>query len=337
MKAGIPYHPFPTIEAGPITLQTFGLCVAVGILLGGWLFVRRSRHLGIPSDQSERVVIALVVAGLIGARIAWVVTSLDQIDSPLDVIAVWEGGLQFSGGFVAAILLAPLLTRRMSGTERWHLLDSAALGLSVGLAIGRIGCYAVGEHLGGTTSFPLGITFRGGQTVEGPLEVGQTYWSLPVIEFLYVALLFALLAWIDRKGTRGAGTLAGLFCVVYAILRFSSDFLREYDRTLYGFTGAQYMMIAMFAAGVVFLRLARNRETPAEYRTRVLGGAGGAAAVAPAAGGEAPDAAGPGDNEESHDEPRDESPDESPGESGDDPPSRPRDGSPTSAVTNAES
>ena len=145
------------------------------------------------------------------------------------------------------------------------MIDGAAIGLAVGLMGGRIGCYAVGEHLGGTTSFPLGITYRGtpGDTIEGPLTVGETYWALPVLEFLYVGVILAIMLVVDRSGRRGAGTLAGIFCVGYAVCRFASDFLREYDPTVYGFTGAQYMTMVLLPVGVFFLLTATRRESPA--------------------------------------------------------------------------
>jgi phosphatidylglycerol:prolipoprotein diacylglycerol transferase len=284
VPAGIPYTPFPEIPLGPITLQTFGLCVALGVILGAWLTVRRNRRLGISVDQSERIIILLVVAGLVGARLLWVITSWDEIESPIDIIAVWNGGLQFSGGFIAALLLAPVLTRRLSSDQRWQMLDGAALGLALGLAVGRIGCYAVGEHLGGPTSFPLGINYRGGQVVEGPLEVGVTYWSTPVLEFLYVLVILAIMLWVDRKGTAGAGTIAGIFCVLYAIFRFASDFLRINDETLYGLTGAQYMTIALLVVGAWFLRTARRRESPAAYLARLEAEQASAAADATSGG-----------------------------------------------------
>ncbi len=285
--AGIPYSPFPTIPLGPLELQTFGLCVAVGVLLGGWLTARRNKRVGIGVEQTERIVLLLVVAGLVGARLLFVLTSLDEmfalegIDRWLYPIAVWNGGLQFSGGFIAALLLAPFITRGLPVAARWHLLDGAALGLSVGLAVGRIGCYAVGEHLGGPTSFFLGITYQGGVTVEGPLEVGQTYWSTPVLEFVYVAIILAIMLWVDRSGRAGAGTLAGLFSVLYAVARFGSDFLRDYDRVVYGLTGAQYMCLALLVVGAWFLWSARTRESPNAYRARLADEAAAADAAAP--------------------------------------------------------
>jgi prolipoprotein diacylglyceryltransferase len=74
---------------------------------------------------------------------------------------------------------------------------------------------------------------------------------------------------VDRSGRRGAGTLAGIFCVGYAVCRFASDFLREYDPTVYGFTGAQYMTMLLLPVGVFFLLSARRRESPAGYRARL--------------------------------------------------------------------
>jgi phosphatidylglycerol:prolipoprotein diacylglycerol transferase len=271
VPAGIPYVPFPTIEIGPLTIQVFGLCVAAGVLLGGWVTARRNARLGIPVEDTERIVIWLVIAGVIGARLLWVLTNLDLIESPIDVIAVWDGGLQFSGGFILALIVAPYLVRHLSKAQRWHMIDGAAIGLAIGLMFGRIGCYAVGEHLGGTTTFPLGITYRGtpGDTIEGPLVVGETYWALPVIEFIYVGVILLVMLWADRKGRYSAGTLAGIFCIGYAVTRFLSDFLRTYDDTVYGLTGAQYMCIVLFPVGLWFLLSATRRESPAVYQARL--------------------------------------------------------------------
>ena len=84
-----------------------------------------------------------------------------------------------------------------------------------------------------------------------------------------VAAILAVLLLLDRRGRFGAGTLAGVFCIGYAVCRFASDFLRSYDPTVYGFTGAQYMTMALLPVGLFFLLSARRRETPAAYRARL--------------------------------------------------------------------
>ena len=249
---------FPTIHLGPLTLHTFGLCVAVGVLLGAEVTARRNATFGVARDETQRMVLWLVAAGLVGARLAWVATNLADIDSPLDVIAVWNGGMQFSGGFVAALAITPLVTRRLhvSGDRRF-LLDSAALGLAVGQLIGRLGCVSVGEHLGSPTSFFLGWTYQGGPTREGPLSPGTTYHNTAVYEFLWLLPLIAALAWKSRKPKYPGQVLIWLM-TGYGALRFATDTLRTYDQRLWGLTGAQFMCLGLLIAAPLLARRFRQ-------------------------------------------------------------------------------
>ena len=168
MLAAIPYTTFPDIELGPFTIRTFGLMVGIGVLLGAWIAGRYiEANAGVQREETYRMATRLVVAGVIGARLTWDLSHWDQIDSPLDLIAVWEGGLQFSGGFLGAIIFGLPFFRRWDRRTRWVALDGYAYGLSLGLAIGRIGCYSVGEHFGSTTTFFLGTRYDGGSVREG--------------------------------------------------------------------------------------------------------------------------------------------------------------------------
>jgi phosphatidylglycerol:prolipoprotein diacylglycerol transferase len=259
--AGIPYETFPTIQLGPLTIRVFGLMVALGMVLGILVAARRNERFGVPRGETERVGFWLVVIGLVGARLTWVLSHLELIRSPLDVIAVWEGGLQFTGGFVAAAVAAPLLTRSWPGHRRWVFLDGAVLGLAIGQLIGRIGCYAVGEHLGGSTGFFLGVTYRGGPTIEGPLQVGVTYHNAALYEILWLVPIIAALLWLDRRGAR-AGLMTAVFAISYGTFRFLTDFVRAYDQTLLGLTGAQYGSILLVAVGIWLLLRVRRAGPP---------------------------------------------------------------------------
>jgi hypothetical protein len=115
---GIPYRSFPEIPLGPVDVRVYGLAVAIGVLVGAWLMTRSNLRHGIPADVSRHLVIMLVAGGLVGACLAWVLPNLDRIDSPLDVVAVWDGGLTLSGGFLAAAVTIPYLTRRPSSQGR---------------------------------------------------------------------------------------------------------------------------------------------------------------------------------------------------------------------------
>jgi phosphatidylglycerol---prolipoprotein diacylglyceryl transferase len=250
----IPYTTFPEIEIGPLSLRTFGLVVAVGVLIGAWLAARYGEEFNVPRDTTYSLAMRMVVAGVIGSRITWVLTHLDELDSPLDAIAIWEGGLQFSGGFVFAVIAGYPVYRHWNRLTRWHSLDGYAYGLSIGLGIGRIGCYAVGEHFGSLTSFPLAVRYDGGSVREDflgdvPLEPGLVFHQTALYELIYMVALFVLLSVVlyVRKPRPGPGVAMAIFTGFYGIARFVSDSLRVNDETLLGLTGAQYLCLALIA------------------------------------------------------------------------------------------
>ncbi|CAN5840542.1 prolipoprotein diacylglyceryl transferase [soil metagenome] len=267
MLAAIPYTTFPDIELGPLTLRTFGLMVGIGVLLGAWVAGRHGEQFGVPREQTYSMATRMVVAGVIGARLTWDITHWDQIDTPLDLIAVWEGGLQFSGGFVAAIIVGFPTFRRWPRLTRWRLLDGYAIGLALGLAIGRIGCYSVGEHFGSTTSFFLATRYEGGSTREELgdeiLRVGDTFHNTSLYEFGYLLVLVAVLAAVVRPRADGSGpapgTAIGIFCLYYAVARGGSDLLRVNDETVLGLTGAQYLCLALIPTSIWILTKVRRR------------------------------------------------------------------------------
>ena len=186
--------------------------VGLGVLIGAWIAARYIERFGIPRDETYRLATRLVVAGVVGARLTWDITHFDQIDSPLDLIAVWQGGLQFSGGFIAAVAIAYPTFRRWSRVLRWRAIDGFAYGLTIGLALGRVGCYSVGEHFGSASSWLLAVRFDGGNPRE-PAAIGDTFHHTALYEFLYLLVLFGIMTWLARRRP-APGTLIGVFCRV---------------------------------------------------------------------------------------------------------------------------
>lgn len=301
MWAEIPYTTFPVIELGPLSLRTFGLCVGLGVLLGIAIAARWGERAGVPADDTISLGTRMVLAGVVGARVTWVLTHPGEIDSPLDLVAVWQGGLQFSGGFLAAVAVGLPSIRRRDRLQRWRLLDGMALGLTVGLAIGRVGCYAVGEHLGGPTSFPFASRYDGGSTREGPLVVSQAIHNTALYELAHLVVLAGLLWWLLSRPRSRAGTGVGVFLVWYGVGRFLTDFLRTYDDTVLGLTGAQWMCLGLLATAVwvwafvrpSLARLSQDREPPGRGSGAATGGDDAAALVSGADGDVSPDSGAP--------------------------------------------
>jgi phosphatidylglycerol---prolipoprotein diacylglyceryl transferase len=259
VRAVIPYRTFPEIDLGPVTLHTFGLLVGLGLLVGSTVFLRYARRRGMDPDALGSLVWWILLAGFVGARLLFVLSHLGSFaDRPWAVFAVWEGGLEFSGGFLLAVLVVLRWLRRHPDVDGFELADGVVLGLAVGLAIGRLGCYSVGEHLGGTTSFPLGVHYLGGTTREGPIPVGAHIHDTALYEILLLLPLIVLLVRLDRRRV-AASWLTATFLLWYGVQRFSTDFLRAYDRTVLGLTGAQYLCIALVVAGLVVALRVRGR------------------------------------------------------------------------------
>jgi phosphatidylglycerol---prolipoprotein diacylglyceryl transferase len=276
--SAIPYKTFP--QLGPF--HTFGLLVGLGVLLGVYMMaVHMERTAGLSRDLTYSFGFWVVLVGFVGARLTYDITNYHNLSSPLDAIAVWKGGLQFAGGFLGGIAYTVFWLRQHRDIDRWHLLDGIGIALTAGLAVGRIGCYSVGEHLGGQTSFFLGLKYMGGVTREGTagsciparfpnngpgLSCGQVIHNTSLYELLHLAVLLGLLLLLRRRGHVKKGALFVIFLAWYGVARFLTDFLRAYDRKKLGLTGAQWMCLGMLVgAAVVGWRLwKRPAEAPEE-------------------------------------------------------------------------
>jgi phosphatidylglycerol:prolipoprotein diacylglycerol transferase len=296
--AVIPYTTFPTIALGPIHLRTFGLMVGLGVLVGTWVGARYvEARTDMTRDDVYRIATRMVIAGVIGARITWDITHWSEIESPIDLIAVWNGGLQFAGGFIAAVLVAMPTVRKWPRLVRWHNLDGYAYGLTIGLAIGRIGCISVGEHFGSHSSWLLAVRYDGGVVREStlgpnPLEIGSEFHNTAIYELLWMLLLFGILTLLIRYRP-APGTVMGVFCLYYGVFRGLSDFLRVNDKTFLALTGAQWMCLALIPTGIWVLTRVR-KSTAAEVEALDLAedgeaarGSGGESPQTSAAGGSA--------------------------------------------------
>lgn len=268
MLAAISYTTFPTIELGPFSLRTFGLMVALGVLLGASLGSRYGERFGVNREDTYRTGTLMVLAGIVGARLTWVVTHWEELTSPtdsvtdwfVDVIAIWRGGIQFAGGFIAALIVGWPMFRRWTKVQRWHVLNGYAWGLTLGVAIGRIGCYSVGEHFGRQTDFFLATRYEGGSLTEPtlgdtPLLPGMVFHNTSLYELIQLAVLFgvmgALILLARRKDREVLPvTLVALFMVWYGVVRFLTDTLRVNDDRVLSMTGAQWMSLVMVPYGV---------------------------------------------------------------------------------------
>jgi phosphatidylglycerol:prolipoprotein diacylglycerol transferase len=221
---------FPRLfHIGNFYLPTYGVLVATGVLLGLWISVRNSEKQGIDGDNAWNLGIFMVLAGIIGAKILYVINDWNSYANNwrevFSVNTLQAGGV-FSGGLLAALLVGALYMRSHH-MPLLRTVDAFAPGLAFGHVLGRFGCFSAGCCYGKPTNHFWGVTFTNplANLVSGtPLGVGLEPTQL--IEAAAEFLNFLLLMWLlNRK--KFDGQVFALFMMLYGVERFFIEFLRD--------------------------------------------------------------------------------------------------------------
>jgi phosphatidylglycerol:prolipoprotein diacylglycerol transferase len=245
----------PEIHLGPIDLQTFGICFALGFLAAGAVLSRRLRELGKPQDWAYEMIFAALIGGLVGARVDYVIENWDKVSGDIFGNIFSGTGLVWFGGVLGGAL-GVILWARWRGWLGYQMCDSAAVPLAVGYAIGRIGCQLSGDgDYGIKSDVPWAMSYPDG-TVPTTDEVHPT----PVYETLTMGLV-ALILW--RLRDRFApGVLFGLYLLLAGAERFLVEFIRRNDSVVGGLTLPQLVSLAMLAAGSALVVARRGAPQP---------------------------------------------------------------------------
>ena len=282
---------------GPVSPH--GLGIALGYLAGSWWMLREGRKRGLNEDHVGTILLWALIGAIVGARFFYVIGHLDDFESFVDMLKIWEGGISLIGGIAGAVMLAYPFMRRFN-YRFLQVMDSAAIGLAVGVFVGRIGDLIIGDHLGRPTDFALGWQYKGGE-LPGPWSGSEaTGWIAPLEEglvqqitlqnatlckatpdgfgcaeivqqgagvhqtalydFLIAAGIFLFLRWLSRRPRR-EGVMIMSFAIVYGAGRVATDFLRV-DQTYFGLTGSQLTCIGVILLSVFTLWRFSRRPLP---------------------------------------------------------------------------
>jgi phosphatidylglycerol:prolipoprotein diacylglycerol transferase len=241
----IPYFQYTQFNIGPIPIQVWGLMVALGFLIGTqasiWMYKKR----GLDPKVAWDLLFWVVLGSMVFARLFHVFFYKPEfyLANPLEIVAIWHGGLSMIGGLIGAVI-AGLWYIRKKKLDVWKYADASVFGLPIGYAIGRIGCFLIHDHPGTATDFFLGVKYPDGVVRH---DLGLYH----AIDGAVLFIVFLLLA--KRKAK--TGTYVVTFLIWYGVTRFLLDFLRATDGAIvdtryFGLTPAQYVSLGMVGAGV---------------------------------------------------------------------------------------
>lgn len=185
-------HP-DLFNIGSLTIHTYGVFVAIGFLSGIFIATRTGKKLGIDPNRVLDMGFMIIVSGIIGSRVAYILINLSHYaEHPFDILKLWQGGLVFSGGLVLVIIVAVWYARHHD-YNIWTLGDLWAPAAALGQAIGRIGCFFAGCCYGKPGDLSWCIVFSNPKslaTLNIPLHPTQLYSSLS--SFLIFIVLLVL-------------------------------------------------------------------------------------------------------------------------------------------------
>jgi phosphatidylglycerol---prolipoprotein diacylglyceryl transferase len=258
------------LHIGHFFLPTYGFLVSMGVLLGLWISVRNSEQMGIDGDKAWNFGILVVLSGIIGAKLLYVINEWGyystHVSEIFSVTTLQAGGV-FSGGLLLAFLAAAWYVHR-NNMPPLGTCDAFSPGLALGHSIGRLGCFAAGCCYGKPTHHWWGVVFRNplanqitGTPLNIPLEPTQLF------EAIVELANFFFLMWLLKR-RKFDGQVFGAFLFIYGVARFFLEFLRDDPGrgSVFGgiMTGTQLIAIGLIAGGGIiwWLRPGAKNLTP---------------------------------------------------------------------------
>ena len=261
---------FPRLlQIGSFYLPTYGVLVASGVLIGLWITVRNAEKQGINGDDAWNLGILVVLAGIIGAKVLYIINDWSSYSNnwrEIFSLNTLQAGGVFSGGLLAALATGIWYMRRHH-MPALRTMDAIAPGLAFGHVLGRFGCFSAGCCYGKPTSHFWGVIFTNqlAHDVSGT-PLGVRIEPTQLIEAAAEFFNFLLLTWLLKR-KKFDGQVFGSFMILYGIERYFIEFLRDDPGrgTVFGgiMTGTQLISIGLVIGGGLIWWLRSSTQTSA--------------------------------------------------------------------------
>ena len=262
----IPSFDVAGLTLGPFALRWYALAYIFGLLLGWrymvWAVSKPSLWAPAQSKptplQLDDYLFYATLGVILGGRLGYVLFYSTNLiwTNPLEVFAIWHGGMSFHGGLLG-VVIATVLFARANKIPLWTLGDLVALAAPIGLFFGRCANFINAELYGRATDAPWAVIFPGQTVGRHPSQLYEA-----VLEGL---VLFIVLSWLaaQRRAFQTPGLITGVFLAGYGAARIFVEFFREPDaqmpEALRGYlTMGMILSLPMVIAGLWLIARARK-------------------------------------------------------------------------------
>jgi phosphatidylglycerol:prolipoprotein diacylglycerol transferase len=209
----------------PLQIRWYGLFYVLSFILGYILYKKnlKLKNIVLPREQYEGLIFSIMLGVVIGGRLGYILfyNFLYYLKHPLEVFAVWSGGMSFHGGALGVILAGYWFLKKHK-LNFWKLADPAMPLVAIGLGLGRLGNFINGELYGRVTNVPWAMIF--------PESDGQPRHPSQLYEFLLEGIVLAIISQVVYRKTKIAGMGFWAFIGSYGIFRIIIEFFREPDK-----------------------------------------------------------------------------------------------------------
>lgn len=214
-------HPI-LLHIGSFKFYTYGLFVAIGFMTAIWISQKNAKSHDISHQTITDVFFIILVSALIGARFLYVLINFDAYKNNwLDIFKIWNGGLVFFGGFLAAVVVTAVYLK-MRNLDIWKIADVISPGAAFGHAMGRIGCFFAGCCYGKECDLPIAVKFTNPETLA---PIGVYLHPTQIYSVFSNLVLFFILLWLQkRKKFNGMVFLS--YIMIYSLFRSIVEFFR---------------------------------------------------------------------------------------------------------------
>jgi len=240
-------------SVGPLALRWYSLAYLVGILFGWWLVAKRVKKYDIPvtSKNLEDAAFYITLGVILGGRLGYVLFygSGQYWQNPLQIFALWQGGMSFHGGILGVIIAIYLLSKHINYSFL-RITDLVAPTVPLGIFLGRLANFANDELWGRVTDVAWAVRFpRGGYVPRHPSQLYEAF-SEGILLFIVLNILWQIKYCRERKGF-----ISSMFLLGYAGCRAFVEQFREPDVQI-GFLWGGFTMGQCLSMPIVLLGLA---------------------------------------------------------------------------------
>ena len=262
--AFIPSPKHGIVNIGPLPLHAYGLMLAIGVLVATKVAESRWARTGRDPKEFGAIVVPVVIAGVIGARIYHLFTGYKWSDGGfVGTFEIWKGGLSIWGAVGGGLIAVYLIARRRK-LDTLMLVDVIAPGVVLAQAIGRWGNYFNQELFGRPTTLPWGLKIDLAHRPPGFTQYA-TFHPTFLYESLWCLLVFGTLLLVERRYALKRGQVFALYVAMYTFGRIWFEALRIDDATrIFGVRFNLLLSIVLCVFGTLwFIWLGRRPQTPA--------------------------------------------------------------------------